>query len=71
MRQYNRDRGLSNVVCVRACECVTVALQMYRRVVAESCEVALDISDYWTDDTQFQYADVEGLGPKVEEVAVS
>mmetsp|Transcript_11422 Transcript_11422/g.28020 ORF Transcript_11422/g.28020 Transcript_11422/m.28020 type:complete len:319 (+) Transcript_11422:235-1191(+) len=29
------------------------------RVVAESCEIALDISDYWSDETQFQYADVD------------
>ena len=28
------------------------------RVVAESCMVALDIADYWADDTQLQYADV-------------
>ncbi|EKX53844.1 hypothetical protein GUITHDRAFT_150311 [Guillardia theta CCMP2712] len=29
------------------------------QVVAESCIIALDISDYWNDDSQFQYAVVE------------
>lgn len=44
-------------------ESATPLLQKYakdeNRVVAESCEIALDISDYNNDDTQFEYADVD------------
>ena len=33
-------------------------VQDRNRVVAESCLVALDMADYWADDSQFQYADL-------------
>lgn len=44
-------------------ESATPLLQKFakdpNRVVAESCEIALDISDYNNDDSQFEYADVD------------
>jgi len=44
-------------------ESATPMLQEFSKdanqVVAESCIIALDISDYNNDDTQFEYADVD------------